>query len=888
LDGETLGKLNRRNVIELLGEDSRKYHSCLMSTYSIDFGFFEQRLLPALHRLQIGNIHVLVDSHELEEAQHHLTAGTRAVNAGYSVQPISTGKGVFHPKVLLLLGEKNGLLLVGSGNLTSSGLQSNEEVWSAFQVDASKELAAHASLLLDALEWLEQWKPSEAASVIRKWNWMRQFTPWLEVLTARPRKKGVALDDGREVQFLGQDVSKSTLDAMVEAIGSRSVNRMTCVSPFYDADASGLKSLSELLKVSNMDIILDVDRVPFHRFEGPQFFHWNSRWIQDEKSVKSRLHAKLYHFLLDDGTEALYVGSSNATMAGLGVRSAGARNMEAGVWMERLIPAQNWLDELGIRRKGVSLSNWTVAEGENMPAPEFNNRANRKALIEYAEQDGEYLMVILSAQLKEIAESVRAVVRDEDGLELVRLDVQWLDEKAGKASLQGLTLPFGFLTLESDSGVISNAVPVHAKGDVDRANPDPRRQRLEQRLREFASMGWDLEQVFQYEDGFRSEALEQQGEKASVSNLRRNSEVKAKSYTVLSTEELNRLASVQADTEQRMLQSSSSRLADFLNAYLHGMGDSEVNAIAESEEQRLMQERDEGAAGAEGGGEAIESIHEQMTFKESDVRAVHRYSKLCQERYDAALNGFYGAPITNGPFADTRNQKPFEDGYKELSMVAMLSTSHVLLLCDKVSSVQQSQRLRMAKEFLENQIGSFCLMARGGFIHHSPVSEYFEKKVIDRVDDVILNWVFIWMKSKWKLSERREASRIAVNLRMVLNQLRARRGPKEWAAIKSQVSEMQGWNSEMNQNLELFEAYAGDNFDSWWHAYQANDRTIVNSFELTEGQWVVHKHLGVSEVRAVTRKGASNPKVHLLHLGRKETVTYDFATRCVVYPMPTI
>ena len=102
--------------------------------------------------------------------------------------------------------------------------------------------------------------------------------------------------------------------------------------------------------------------------------------------------------------------------------------------MERLKPAQNWLDELGIRRKGESLSTWLVAEGENMPAPEFNKRSNRKALIEYAEQDGEHLMVILSARLKEIAGGVMAVVRDADGLELVRLDVQWLDEKAGKAS----------------------------------------------------------------------------------------------------------------------------------------------------------------------------------------------------------------------------------------------------------------------------------------------------------------------------------------------------------------------------------------------------------------------------------------------------------------------
>jgi hypothetical protein len=883
VDGETLSELNRRNVIELLGEDSRKYHSCLISTYSIDFGFFEQRLVPALHRLQIGNIHVLVDSHELEDAQFHLTSSTRLSNAGYSVQPIFSGNGVFHPKVMLLLGEKNGLLLVGSGNLTGPGFQTNEEVWSAFQVDARKELAAHASLLLDALEWLEQWKPSEAISVIRKWNWMRQFTPWLELLEEMPRQKRVALEDGRQVQFMGQDEYASTLDAMVEAIASRSIERMTCVSPFYDYDASGLKSLSERLSVKNVDVLLDVNRVPFDHFEGPQFFQWNSRWIVDEKSANRRLHAKLYHFLLNDGAEALYVGSSNATMAGLGVRIAGARNVEAGIWMERRRPAQIWLDELGIRTGGPALSPWVVPKDENMPAPEFVRRSNRRVQIEYAEHDGEHLMVALSPKSREVSEGVHFVIRDSEGLELIRVDVKWLDSNVGKATFKVLTFPSGFITVENELEIISNAVPVHAKGDVDRANPDPKRRRLEHLLREFALMGWGLEQVFQYEDGFRTEGLEKESENSIASNLKRKVEEAANSYTVLSTEELNRLASVQADIEQRKLQSSSSRLADFLNACLRGMDDSEGKEIAESEEQRLIQEAEE-----DGRGEAIQSVHEQMLFKESDVRAVQRYSKLCQDRYDAALSGFYQAPITNGPFEKARNQKPFEDGYKELSMMAMVSSSHVLLLRDEVSSVQQFQRQRIAKEFLENQVGSFCLMARGGFINHSPVSEYFENKVFDRVEDVIMNWVFIWMKLKWKRSERREASRIAVNLRMILNQLRAQRGCMEWGVVKGQLLEIQGWHLEMSQNLELFEAYAGYNFDSWWRAYEVNHRTMMNSFELTEGQWVVHRNLGVSEVRAVTRKESSNPKVHLVHFGRTQIVTYDFAKQCVAYPMPAI
>ena len=138
-----------------------------------------------------------------------------------------------------------------------------------------------------------------------------------------PRQKRVVLEDGRQVQFMGQDESTSTIESMVEAIASRGVERMTCVSPFFDQNASGLKSLTEGLKAKNVDVLFDRDRVPFEPYSGPQFFHWNSRWVEDDKSAKGRLNAKLYHFILTDGAEALYAGRSNATMAGLGCEVLG-------------------------------------------------------------------------------------------------------------------------------------------------------------------------------------------------------------------------------------------------------------------------------------------------------------------------------------------------------------------------------------------------------------------------------------------------------------------------------------------------------------------------------------------------------------------------------------
>ena len=53
--------LERLNILELFGADKNKYHSCIITCYSFDFLFFEQRVLPALRRAGMININVFVD-----------------------------------------------------------------------------------------------------------------------------------------------------------------------------------------------------------------------------------------------------------------------------------------------------------------------------------------------------------------------------------------------------------------------------------------------------------------------------------------------------------------------------------------------------------------------------------------------------------------------------------------------------------------------------------------------------------------------------------------------------------------------------------------------------------------------------------------------------------
>jgi hypothetical protein len=111
----------------------RSYHKALLLTYSFDPIFFEQLVLPDLWAGRSSDILVLGDKAQIDASTQtaagqlwHL--GKRYLLAG------ATPLGAFHPKVFLRLGPKDGLVMLGSGNVTSSGWGGNQELGSAWMV----------------------------------------------------------------------------------------------------------------------------------------------------------------------------------------------------------------------------------------------------------------------------------------------------------------------------------------------------------------------------------------------------------------------------------------------------------------------------------------------------------------------------------------------------------------------------------------------------------------------------------------------------------------------------------------------------------------------------------------------------------------------------------
>ena len=91
------------------------YEACLMTTFNMDFPFYENVLLRRMQVRGIRHHVVLADQGMFQQAllsQPPLKAGYQ-----YSLAPMDC-PGAFHPKVFMLLGPKKGLLVVGSHNLT--------------------------------------------------------------------------------------------------------------------------------------------------------------------------------------------------------------------------------------------------------------------------------------------------------------------------------------------------------------------------------------------------------------------------------------------------------------------------------------------------------------------------------------------------------------------------------------------------------------------------------------------------------------------------------------------------------------------------------------------------------------------------------------------------
>lgn len=310
------------SFVELL--KGERAELALLTTYNFEPAFFEECLLRTRSLGEARRIVVFVDASEWTRSDK---TRVRGLNCRYLVVPMQRKRGVFHPKLTLLLGAKSAALICGSANLSRAGCTHNLEMLNSFPFSFDENAAPpeQAHLLADALAFFRECAasaPEGLRGLLRGWlDELPLALPWLPgVLTAKPNAGDCQL----------RHTLAGDLWSVIRAeLSGRTPRVVRVLSPFYDDDLALAARIRSEWPGCRVEITAqqNTSAVPVNALAalGPKVT------LHELRGAGSRrLHAKLCAFEHARGTFFI-AGSANFTTAAFD-----GRNVETClVWHDR-------------------------------------------------------------------------------------------------------------------------------------------------------------------------------------------------------------------------------------------------------------------------------------------------------------------------------------------------------------------------------------------------------------------------------------------------------------------------------------------------------------------------------------------------------------------------
>lgn len=748
--------IRRRNILDLIGKHRGKYHSCVITCYSLDFSFFEERALPTLRLANIKNVNVLADGHYLEMAQEATTGKEFKHNKTYNFQPVYE-TGVFHPKIMLLTGVRHGLLIIGSGNISSSGLSTNDEIWGAFHLDNVGN--ENAPLFGAVWNYLQPYLDKSLGFIPQKIEWMRKQSPWLAELPLAD--DWINLESlNTQIKFIGNTPETSTYFQISQDVPSEELEEMTVISPYYDRSGKQLEQLIGHFEPKMMRCIVDPNSglLPSELNESTASrisFHSWSDCKDDYEDTFNRLHAKLVHWKFKE-EEYLLLGSANATIAAMGSGESIAANGEAGVLLRRSTAIQTWIDELkvDIPEQTIDLSetgNRGIGDGSVQ-------RVNYKYRVLYAELRANEITIHLN---KDCSDTLEVSVLDRSDLQVENI----LKETNGDAlTVQVMDPEDVFKLYLSESGKrISNYCIVHRLEALLRCNPDPNQEKLDAILEEDFTDGEGITDLLQFVD--YNWADDESSEIKKVINhgyqaiRKAPTEENQKEYEVLQAEDFNKVSAESLLRQSGELSNSTVKIAEFLNLYSSGVFGKEDD-FKESEEQKLFEDEEQ-----QGDGDIAENTSRKRTHGTKEKNAMVKYFKKLSEIYSNRLEGLLETqaitetskvPITIRSLSSILiaiHLIQLKYGKKFTVLTRDLDEEGEAITKEEsfINAGSSSDSVDTLKGFLLNVLGKFLLLSSAGKKHYE--FEILNQKLLRSETQLLVKTTCLILNTPWRESE---------------------------------------------------------------------------------------------------------------------------------------
>lgn len=316
----------------------KNYHTSIATTFGIDFDAYENIVLPRLRGAGCRNNILIPDARMLSHALAGASVLPRHAGRLYTVNGASA-RGAFHPKLFLQFGRKGGRLILGSANLTASGLAGNLEL--VGMIACGDEDSGEQRLIAQAWTYASRFIDTDLQALSGQRDWMLRRTPWLRQAAAEPGS--VELADGTMAALLTTGQTSGIAPQFANLI-DEPISRLIVISPYWDMALQALSHLIERISPAKTALLIDPDAAAFPKnalsgFPNLQLYHRGG-------FGKDRfIHAKT---VIAQGQNAdhILIGSANCTVAALGTQSYAGENEE--VCFYRRFPPDGILDALGL------------------------------------------------------------------------------------------------------------------------------------------------------------------------------------------------------------------------------------------------------------------------------------------------------------------------------------------------------------------------------------------------------------------------------------------------------------------------------------------------------------------------------------------------------------
>lgn len=713
--------IERQNILDLIGKNKGKYSSCLITSYTFDFTFFEERIMSVLRTSNIKNVNVFIDGKYLEQHLESSTGNEFQTHKTYSLNPIYE-TGVFHPKIMLLTGQKHGLLIIGSGNLTSSGLSTNDEIWGAFHLNSIE--SANAPLFATVWNYLQQYLLQAKGFNAQKLGWITQRSPWLNEIKSLTSDDFIPINKEEEIQFIGNSNSTISYQKLVKTLPKKGVNKLTIVSPYFDEEGKVLEQFTTDLKIKETVCISDSEfgllpvKLNDQLYNTIKFFDWKD-CLKDFDKRYNRLHAKIFSFELENEWEYLLIGSANATINALGSNSAKYKNGEAGILIKRKL-SKGYINDLGInykKAKPIDVKSFIRKPnniGDNIPSIKFENR------IIYSEINGNKLLVYLKDTT---TRNQQIIILDSASNPLEVLNVNATTNEL-KLTLENPSEAYKIYLAETNKR-ITNYCLIHNVAYQSKCNPDPNHAEIGQIIESLSvdpENGQFIELLSYADYNWVDEELDGALKKSSGTISSKDRKENNKIYDPLTTDEFNKLNTIQSN-ESDLLNNSSVQIADFLNILSRGLIQSN-SSIRESNEEALSNQNEDEQTGS--GGEVKQSVSVNSRGELEEKVIIKHLDKVCSF-YTSQLSKL----ITSKSFKSVPN-RPLT--IKDLSNLS-IALDLMFIYYGKKYTLHKTEFVISFKKELSDKIRS--------------IENKYKLKRIEKSNRDYKTWVYYEVESDW-------------------------------------------------------------------------------------------------------------------------------------------